>query len=478
METDPRHPDATTAPTSAASPTAEGARPAGLLEVDEALVDDIAALVDDEQRGMVFNLIADLYPADVALLLTHLPFDTAHRLFQWLPPEVASETVTDLDDAFRAALMEGLPRDRLTGLLDALDTDDAADVLADLPAEQVRDVLPALEDRADITDLLDYDEETAGGLMAREYVAIPPDWTLAEATEEVRRNAETVDEIYTAFVTDEAGVLQGVVSLKQLLLAPADVRIREIMNDEFISVTTDVDQEEVGRIVQRYDLVSLPVIDREGHLMGRITIDDVVDVIREEAEEDIQLMSGVAGGEEPTDSVLRISRGRLPWLLVGLVGAGLSGMVIGSFEHTLEQAVVLASFIPIVMAMAGNVGIQSSAIAVQGLASGEVWSTDVAQRLGKELGAGLINGVILALALAAAVMVIPFADVNAARLALTAGLSLLAVILIAAALGTTIPLLLDRVGIDPAIATGPFITTSNDIIGLSVFFLVAILLYL
>jgi magnesium transporter len=391
---------------------------------------------------------------------------------------VASETVTDLDDAFRAALMEGLSRDRLTGLLDALDTDDAADVLADLPAEQVRDVLPALEDRADITDLLDYDEETAGGLMAREYVAIPPDWTLAEATEEVRRNVETVDEIYTAFVTDEAGVLQGVVSLKQLLLAPADVRIREIMNDEFISVTTDVDQEEVGRIVQRYDLVSLPVIDREGHLMGRITIDDVVDVIREEAEEDIQLMSGVAGGEEPTDSVLRISRGRLPWLLVGLVGAGLSGMVIGSFEHTLEQAVVLASFIPIVMAMAGNVGIQSSAIAVQGLASGEVWSTDVAQRLGKELGAGLINGVILALVLAAAVMVIPFADVNAARLALTAGLSLLAVILIAAALGTTIPLLLDRVGIDPAIATGPFITTSNDIIGLSVFFLVAILLYL
>jgi magnesium transporter len=335
-----------------------------------------------------------------------------------------------------------------------------------------------LESREDITDLLDYDEESAGGIMAREFVSIPPDWTLAEATEEVRRNADTVDELYTAFVVDDQGVLEGVISLKDLLLSPADVPVREIMEEEFISVTTDVDQEEVGRIVQRYDLVSLPVLDEGGHLMGRITIDDVVDVIREEAEEDMQIMSGVAGGEEPTDSVFRISRGRLPWLLVGLVGAGLSGLVIGSFEHTLEQAVVLASFIPIVMAMAGNVGIQSSAIAVQGLASGEVWSSDVMRRLGKELGAGLINGVILSIVLGLAVMVIPFSNVDVVRLALTAGLSLLCVILIAAALGTTIPLMLDRLGIDPAIATGPFITTSNDIIGLSVFFLVAILLYL
>jgi len=453
-------------------------RPAGLLEVDESVVEDIAALLEAGQRGMVLNLVADLYPADVALLLTHLPFDEAHQLVRWLPPELASETVTELDDTFRASLLEDLSEARLTDLLDALDTDDAADVLADLPPEVARHVLPDLASREDITDLLDYDEESAGGIMAREFVSIPPDWTLADATEEVRRNADTVDELYTAFVVDDQGVLEGVISLKDLLLSPADVPVREIMEEEFISVTTDVDQEEVGRIVQRYDLVSLPVLDEGGHLMGRITIDDVVDVIREEAEEDMQIMSGVAGGEEPTDSVFRISRGRLPWLLVGLIGAGLSGLVIGSFEHTLEQAVVLASFIPIVMAMAGNVGIQSSAIAVQGLASGEVWSSDVMRRLGKELGAGLINGVILSIVLGLAVMVIPFSNVDVVRLALTAGLSLLCVILIAAALGTTIPLMLDRLGIDPAIATGPFITTSNDIIGLSVFFLVAILLYL
>jgi magnesium transporter len=453
-------------------------RSAGLLEVDESVVEDIAALLEAGQRGMVLNLVADLYPADVALLLTHLPFDEAQQLVHWVPPELVSETMTELDDTFRASLLEGLSEDRLTDLLDALDTDDAVDVLADLPSDLARHVLPDLEDREDITDLLDYDEESAGGLMAREFVAIPPDWTLADATEEVRRRADDVDELYAAFVVDAQGVLLGVVSLKQLLLSPADVQIRDIMDEEFISVTTDVDQEEVGRIVQRYDLVSLPVLDEGGHLMGRITIDDVVDVIREEVEEDMQKLSGVAGGEEPTDSVFRISRGRLPWLLVGLVGAGLSGVVIGSFEHTLEQAVVLASFIPIVMAMAGNVGIQSSAIAVQGLASGEVWSSDVLRRLGKELGAGLINGIVLSIVLGLAVMVIPFSDVNALWLALTASLSLLFVILIAAALGTTIPLLLHRLGIDPAIATGPFITTSNDIIGLSVFFLVAILLYL
>jgi magnesium transporter len=456
----------------------ETSRIPGLLEIDESVVDDIATLVAADQRGMVLNLVADLYPADVALLLIHVPFDEARRLFRWLPPELASETLPELDDDFRAALLDGIPQTTLTDLLDALDTDDAVDVLADLPEETALDVLPTLEDTEDLAELLDYGEETAGGLMAREYVTIHPDATLAEATEAVRQRADDVDEVYTAFVVDDDGVLQGVVSLKQLLLSAATARVREIMREEFISVTTDIDQEEVGRIVQRYDLVSLPVLDDAGRMMGRITIDDVVDVIRDEAEEDMQIMSGVAGGEEPTDTVLSISRGRLPWLMVGLVGAGLSGVVIGSFEHTLQQAVVLASFIPIVMAMAGNVGIQSSAIAVQGLASGEVWSTNVLRRLGKELAVALINGAVLAVVLAAAVVLIPFADANAAPLALTAGLSLLVVILIAASLGTTIPLMLHRLGIDPAIATGPFITTSNDIIGLSVFFFVATVLYL
>jgi magnesium transporter len=313
--------------------------------------------------------------------------------------------------------------------------------------------------------------------MAREYVAVPIDWTVADVTEEVRRNAETVEEIYAVFVIDEAETLQGVITLKRLLLSQADARIDSVMNEDFISVTTDVDQEEVARIMERYDLVSLPVVDGVGRLVGRITIDDVVDVIRDEAEEDIQRMSGMSGDEEPTDSVMRITRGRLPWLLLGLVGAGLSGLVIGSFESALEQAVVLATFIPIVMAMAGNAGIQSSSIVVQGLASGDVWASDVWRRLGKEVLVALINGLVLAVLLSAFVLIAAL-GFDTVRLALTAGLSLFIVILLATCIGTTVPLFLHRFGVDPALATGPFITTSNDIIGLAVFFLLAAVLYL
>ena len=287
-----------------------------------------------------------------------------------------------------------------------------------------------------------------------------------------------MEEIYAVFVADEDGRLVGTVSLKRLLLSMSDTPIEAIMEEDFVTVTTDVDQEEVARMMERYDLVSLPVVDAERRLVGRITIDDVVDVIREEAEEDIQLMSGLAGGEEPSDSVLRITRGRLPWLLVGMVGAGLSGMVIGAFEEALERAVVLATFIPVVMAMAGNAGIQSSAIAVQGLASGDVWTSDVLRRLGKELAVALINGIALALVLGVAILLLPLDTTDPARLAMTAAVSLLIVIMMAACIGATVPLLLHRFGIDPAIATGPFITTSNDILGLAVFFLLATLIYL
>ena len=462
----------------AATVVEKNERPGGLLEVDAAVAEDIAALVAAGQRGMVLNLVADLYPADLALLLTHIPFEAAEQLFAWLPAEQGSEAVAELDDEFRAALLHDLKPRRLRGLLDGLDTDDAADVLADLPDDVALRLLPELEDETDLRALLDYDEETAGGLMAREYVAVFLDQTVASATEAVRQSAREVDEIYSVFVVDEDGTLQGTVSLKGLLLSPADAPIASVMDDDVISVTAEVDQEEVGRIMERYDLVSLPVVDGQGRMLGRITIDDVVDVIRSEAEEDMQIMSGVSGDEAPTSSVWRVSRGRLPWLLIGLVGAGLSGLVIGSFEEALERAVVLAAFIPVVMAMAGNAGIQSAAIAVQGLASGDVWSSDMVRRLGKELAVALVNGIALSLVLAVAVLVMPLEDARATQLAFTAGLSLLIVIILSTCIGTTVPLLLDRLGIDPALATGPFITTSNDIIGLAIFFLIASLIYL
>jgi magnesium transporter len=454
----------------------EGGRPSGLLELDESVVDDIVTLLAEGQRGMVLNLVADLYPADVALLLRHVPAEEAKRLFRWLPPELASDTLAEMEDAFRASLLEDLSQTVLTDLLDALDTDDAVDVLADLPDEVALQLLPDLEDTEDLTELLEYGEETAGGLMAREYVAVTPDWTLQEATEEVRRHADDVDEIYTAYVVDDNGVLVGVVSLKQLLLSPASVPIRDIMDTDFISVAVDVDQEEIGQLVQRYDLLSVPVVDSDGQMLGRITIDDVVDVIRDEAAEDIQLMSGITGEEETIDTAFEVSRGRLPWLIIGLVGSGLSGFVIGSFEGTLQQAVVLATFIPIVTAMGGNAAVQSAAIAVQGLGSGELWLTDAFRRLGKEMLVALLNGVVVAALLCGTVAALGMGDVS--TLVVTLGLTMLSVSLVATTNGALIPFVLTWVGIDPASAMGPFVTTLNDIIGLAIYFLIATALYL
>ncbi len=454
---------------------------AGLIEVDEQLLEDISELIGTGQRAMVLNLAIDLHPSDLARLISRLPHHHAETLFNWLPIELGGDVLADLDDTFRSDLLEDARPERLTELIDELDTDDAADVLADLDAEVASQVLPELEDAEDIRELLTYDEETAGGIMATELVAVPPTWTVAEATEEVRRRADTVEEIFVVFVIDEDTRLEGFVSLKRLLLSPARALIGDIMKPNVPSVTVDIDQEEAARVMERYDLASLAVIDAEGSLVGRITIDDAIDIIREEAEEDIQHMSGISGVEEPTDSVLRITRGRLPWLLLGMVGAAFSGFVIGSFDHALEQAVVLATFIPVVMAMAGNAGIQSSAIVVQGLASGDVWSSDMLNRLGKETGVAFINGLVLALTVSVGVIVLDGIiglDADPLKLALTVGLSLFVVILIATIIGTTVPLLLHRLEVDPAIATGPFITTSNDIIGLAVFFLAASVLYL
>jgi magnesium transporter len=289
--------------------------------------------------------------------------------------------------------------------------------------------------------------------------------------------------IYAIFVVDELERLVGVVSLKRLLLSPSRARIADIMDEEVISVKTSVDQEEVARLMERYDLVSMPVVDHDGCLVGRITIDDIVDVLREEAEEDMQRMSGVARSEEPTDSVFRIVRGRLPWLMAGLVGASLAAAVIMMFEESLARASILASFIPIVMATAGNAGIQSSTIAVQGLASGDVWASDFGHRALKELGVALLNGIIASLVLGLVILVIaPFLDAiateDAFTLAMTASIALLLVIVLATTLGAIVPLLLHRVHIDPALATGPFITTTNDILGILIFFLLANWLYL
>ena len=452
--------------------------PAYLPGIDDDLAERLEDLLESGDREEAVRIAASLHPADLARLLNYLPTGERETLFGWLPSEQAGLVLAELDEELRTRLLEETHPERLSEFLGYLETDDAADVLADLPEEVAARVLPLLDRSEEVRSLLHYDEESAGGIMGTEFVIVPETWTVAEATEEVRRNAETVEAVFAVFVSDAQGRVQGMVSLKNLLLTLADTPVSDIMDEDVITVPPEIDQEEVARIMQRYDLVSLPVVDARGEMLGRITIDDIVDVIRDEAEEDIQRMSGMSGSEEPSDSVFRVVRGRLPWLLIGMVGAGLSGLVIGQFENALQQAVILATFIPIVMAMAGNAGIQSSAIVVQGLASGELWASDVARRLGKELSVSLLNGLALALILGAGVMALPIGGASLELLALTASLSMLTVIVLATIIGATVPLLLHRMKIDPALATGPFITTSNDILGLGVFFLLATLIYL
>jgi magnesium transporter len=460
----------------------DSVRPAGSLELDAELVQDIVALIDDGSEAMVLNILEDVHAADIASLLSHLSRADAGRILGWLASEVAGDVIVDLDDAFRAELLADASQARLKAVLDEMDTDDAADVLSDLPEKVAEAILPTLEDAEEVGALLDYDEETAGGLMAAEFVAVPARWTVEQATEEVRRNADEVEQVYGVYVVSADQKLAGFVSLKGLLLSPASATVETVMDHEPMSVLTSVDQEDVARAMERYDLVSMAVVDNKGLLVGRITIDDIVDVIREEAEEDIQRMSGVAGFEEATDSVFRVVRGRLPWLLAGMFGAAGAAAVILQFEDVLQASAILAGFIPIVMATAGNAGIQSSAIAVQGLAAGDIWTTDLLRRIGKEIAVSVLNGLAVALVLGLVIVGIGATGLieieGPLQLAVTASLALVIVIIMATTIGATIPLLLDKSGIDPALATGPFITTSNDILGILVFFLLAEALYL
>ncbi|MCY4232185.1 MAG: magnesium transporter [Bacteroidetes bacterium] len=458
-------------------------------ELDGAIIQQVELQLDQLNSEGAAKLLQNFHSADIARLVTGLSQQHGIELILSLPLITGARVLAELDEVLCASLLSEVPSQRITSLLNELESDDVVDVLGNLDETLRQRVLRVLEDREIVRDLLEYDEETAGGIMAIEVVAVMADWTVAEATEEVRRNADNSENLYVVFVTDQFKRLKGFVTIRRLLLSPSHARIEDMMRTDIRYVTTDVDQEEVVRIMERYDLVSLAVVDENQSLVGHVTFDDAIDVIREEAEEDYQRLSGITGDADPTDSIYRITRGRLPWLTLGMLGAIFAGSVIGVYEENIRRASVLAAFIPVVMAMAGNAGIQSSAIIVQGLASGEVWSINILRRISKELSVAIANGFAIAAVMVIGVLLLfelvsgvwPSAVIHApepVRLALTAGLSVFIVMILAAGIGTTVPLVLNRIGIDPALATGPFITTSNDIIGLVVFFMLASVIYL
>ncbi len=432
------------------------------------IVEDLKYLIEKKDDSMIRNILVGLHPADVAEIIHYLGHHDKHYIFSLLDAEFASEVISELDDVSLDKILDDLDENRITEIVDEMDSDDATDLVAELPEEVAHKVLQRIdkEDSEEVMELIRHEEDTAGGIMAKEYIAVAKNMTVGEVIQQIRAQAEEVEDLYNIWVVDENNKLVGTVTLKDLILADSETVISEIMDEDVISVTPEVDQEEVARITQKYDLVSLPVVDEEGHLVGRITFDDVADVAEEEASEDFQRMAGIADEEEFREtSILKISRARLPWLLVAFGGEMLSAYTLSRFEASLSQIIAAAFFIPIIMAMGGNAGIQSSTIMVRGMATGEINLFEIRKRLIREIFVSMLNGFLCGTFLFIVVTVF----LKQPRFGLLLGSVLFVVIMSATFIGALIPVLLRKVDIDPAISTGPFITTWNDVVGLLIY---------
>ncbi|MFC1629285.1 magnesium transporter [Gemmatimonadota bacterium] len=422
----------------------------------------------EQNSGLIRNLLVEMHYADIADILDVMEPEHAARVLDLLDSEEASDVLGEMEEVARTPLMELVPPHDLAELLEEMPTDDAADLVGDLDEATAEEVLShiAEEERQEIRELLLYDEDTAGGLMESDFIAVRQDATVNMAVEAIRRAAEEVESIYYVYVVDEQGNLTGLLRLRDLLLSPGIRRVDEFMETDITSVPLNMDQEDVARLVQQYDLAAIPVVDDTGRLMGRITHDDIVDVLEEEIEEDLRRMAGVGDEDIIERSPLRVAASRLPWIMIGLVSALVAGFIIENHEHMLQEYLVLASFIPVVMAIGGSIGVQSSTIVVRGLATGQADLIHLGSRLFKELRIGLVMGLICGLTVGS----IAWLWQGAWQLGVVLGLSMLMAILVAATLGAAVPVILDRLRVDPALAAGPFMTMSNDIVGLLIYF--------
>ncbi len=447
------------------------------FELTKRYIEELKDLIQAGEEKKVIQLIGDLHAADIAEIYDEISIEEAKFLFLLLDGETAADVLAELDEDDREKFLKILPSDVIARqFIEKMDSDDAADVIADLSEEKKEEVLLHIDDvdqAGEIVELLAYDEDTAGGLMAKELIKVNENWTILTCLKEMSKQAADVDEVYYVYVVDDNDILKGTVSLKKMLLSQNRSKIKDISNTDVISVKTDTPSEEVAIIMKKYDLVALPVIDSIGRLMGRITIDDVVDVIKEEAEKDYQMASGISEDVESTDNVWLLTRARIPWLLIGLLGGVLVAKVIGLYEIDLGMYPEMAFFIPLIAAMGGNVGVQSSAIIVQGLANNTLGIESTFTKLMKELTVAGINGITLS----GLIFLYNVLATDSFALTLTVSIALFSVIIFASFFGTFIPLLLNRIKVDPALATGPFITTLNDIMGLFIYLMIGRILY-
>ena len=440
------------------------------FELSKEYIEHIQSLIEEQSVVKLTEELTEIHAADIAEIYEAIELEQAHFLHNIIEDEKGADILMELEDDLRDQLLDNLsPKEIAEEVLENLESDDAADIVSELPQEVKEEVLSHIEDvehASDIADLLNYPEDTAGGLMAKELIKVNKNWTVMRCVREMRKQAENVSFVYTIYVVDDNDILVGMLSLKKLLLTDAKTIISEIYKEDIIMINANEDNEEVGNIMNKYDLIVLPVVNDLGQLIGRITVDDVMEVIKEEAEKDYQMASGISEDVESSDSIWTLTRARLPWLLIGMIGGLLGAKVIGIFD--IEKNYQMAFFIPLIAAMGGNVGVQSAAIVVQGLAGGSIEFNGTFKRLIKELGVALVNGIICSSIIYIATFLLGYG----VWLSATVSIALLAVIIFAALFGTFVPLSLDKYKIDPALATGPFITTVNDVLGLFIYFLI------
>lgn len=444
-----------------------------MKEYTDEYLEHIRKVIHDNDIDQARKELKELHPADIAELYQNLDLEEAEYLYKLLDEDTAADVLMELDEDDRRKLLDAMPAEQIAKQIDHLDTDDAVDLIQQLDEEDRDEILSHIDDveqAGDIIDLLKYDEDTAGGLMGTEMIVVNENWSMPECIKQMRMQAEDMDEIYYVYVVDDDHKLRGVLPLKKLITHPSVSKIKHVMETDPVSVKVDTPIDDVTLDFEKYDLVAMPVVDSIGRLLGRITVDDVMDQVRESTERDYQLASGLSSDVDADDSIFAQTKARIPWLLIGIASGILASLILGTFEVKLEAVTALALFIPIIGGTGGNVGVQASAIVVQSLANGTLEIKEFSRQLGKEVLIGLMNATIISsVVLVYNLITLP----DEFAVTISVAVSLFIVVMFATILGTVVPLTLEKLHINPALATGPFIQISNDIVGLVIYVQVA-----
>ena len=447
------------------------------VDITRDYIDQIEEAIEKKDTEFIVSSLEDLYPADITTVLYELNTEQSKYVLDLLDPEIGAEILSSLDTDIRTNFLKSFTSEEVAHYVNLMDSDDAVDMLNEQKVQSREEIISLIDNEekaADIIDLLHYEEDTAGGLMAKEFIKVNVNWQVRQCIEEIRRQAENVEKVYAIYVVDDKDKLIGRIGMKELILSNDNILISDLFDDDIICIETYKTDAEVVDVMQKYDLEAIPVINSQGKLMGRITIDDVVDVIQEQAETNIQLMSGITEDVEEDDSVFRLSRARLPWLIIAMIGGLIGARFISLYENEISIIPALAMFTPLITATGGNVGIQSSSLIIQTLANKTVIFDNLTQRLLKVVLVALLNAVVIS----SLVMGFNLLFNEEPKLSVVVSIALFSVVMLSSLMGTVTPMLLNRFGINPAVAAGPFITTANDLLGLAVYFLVAHMLLL